>query len=198
MDEAHLGRNSARQSGLEHRFRFRQRVGTNHAGDVQADFGILEVIELRQNRLERLLCDRARRHPIDADLHHLQPGILQFLNQFARQEKSIRGQAGGKPEFAAVANELDHIGCMSGSPPTSAMRIVPRSRIFRIQIFRSSRLGCGRLVVVFGAIRAIEVALVRQIKTALQRFAIENALTGFQACCSRKIRGRFYRASFMR
>ena len=79
VNEANFGRNSARQSGLEHRLRFRQRIGANHAGDMQADFRILEVIELRQNRLERFLRDWARRHPIDADLHDLQAGLFQFL-----------------------------------------------------------------------------------------------------------------------
>jgi hypothetical protein len=35
-------------------------------------------------------------------------------------------------------------------------------------------------IVVFGAIGAIEVALVRHVKAALQRFAIEKTLTRFQ------------------
>ena len=49
-------------------------------------------------------------------------------------------------------------------------------------------------VVVFGAIGAIEIALVREVEAALERFAIENALSRIRADCSRKIRGRFYRA----
>ena len=35
-------------------------------------------------------------------------------------------------------------------------------------------------VIVFGAIGAIEVALIGQVNTALQRFAVEKTLTGFE------------------
>ncbi|PYL93308.1 MAG: hypothetical protein DME28_09415 [Verrucomicrobia bacterium] len=38
MHEANFRRNSARQTGLEHCARFGQRIGTNHSGDMQADF----------------------------------------------------------------------------------------------------------------------------------------------------------------
>ena len=35
-------------------------------------------------------------------------------------------------------------------------------------------------VVVFRAVRAIEIALIGQVKAALERLAVENALTGFE------------------
>jgi len=38
MHEANFRRNSARQTGLEHCPRFGQGIGTNHSGDMQADF----------------------------------------------------------------------------------------------------------------------------------------------------------------
>jgi len=38
VHEANFSRNSARQAGLEHCFRFRQGIRANHSGDMQADF----------------------------------------------------------------------------------------------------------------------------------------------------------------
>src|SRR6476660_1333036 len=69
----------------------------------------MKVIELRQNCLERLFCNWTRCHSIDADLHDLQAGVLQLLDELTRKEKPVGGQARGKPEFAAVANEFDNI-----------------------------------------------------------------------------------------
>src|SRR5260370_8075401 len=69
----------------------------------------MKIIELRQNRLERLFCNWTRCHPVDADLHDLQAGIFQFREKLTSEEKTVRGQAGGKAEFATVANEFDNI-----------------------------------------------------------------------------------------
>jgi len=38
VHQANLGGNSPRQASLEHGPRFGQRIGTNHSGDMQADF----------------------------------------------------------------------------------------------------------------------------------------------------------------
>ena len=46
-------------------------------------------------------------------------------------------------------------------------------------------------IVVFSAISAIEVALVRHVKTALQRFAVEKTLAGFQNVIARKFTADF-------
>ena len=46
-------------------------------------------------------------------------------------------------------------------------------------------------VIVFGAIGAIEVALVGEIETALQRLAIEEALAGFEQVIAGKFPADF-------
>src|SRR5437868_11438315 len=89
MHEANFRRNSARQTGLEHCPRLWQGISTNYSGDMQADFRITKIIELRQDRLERLLCNWTWRHPINADLHDLQTGIFQLRDEFT-DRKSTR------------------------------------------------------------------------------------------------------------
>ena len=46
-------------------------------------------------------------------------------------------------------------------------------------------------VIVFGAIGAIEVATIRNVETALQRFAIEDALPGFEQVVAGKFAADF-------
>jgi hypothetical protein len=46
-------------------------------------------------------------------------------------------------------------------------------------------------IVVFGAIGAIEVATIRHVKAALQRFAIEKTLTGFHNVVAGKFAADF-------
>src|SRR5947199_5284447 len=108
MHEANFGGNSARQTGLEHGPRFGQRIGTNHSGDMQADFRVTKIIKLRQDRLERFFRNWTRCHPINADLHDLEAGIFQFREKLTSEEKTVRRYAGGNAQVAAVANELDN------------------------------------------------------------------------------------------
>src|SRR5258708_36343849 len=67
------------------------------------------MIELGQDRLERLLCNWTRCHPVNANLHDLQAGIFQFREKLTGKEKTVSGPAGGKAQFAAIANDFDNI-----------------------------------------------------------------------------------------
>lgn len=104
VNEADFRRNSAGQARFQHSGGFRERVLAKHARDVEADFRVLEVVELWQDRFERLFRNGTGRHPIDADLHYLQAGLFQFPQTFARQEKTIRRQARRKTELPAIAH----------------------------------------------------------------------------------------------
>jgi hypothetical protein len=46
-------------------------------------------------------------------------------------------------------------------------------------------------VIVFCAVRAIEVALVREVETALKWFSVENTLPGFQQVVAGKFAANF-------
>jgi len=53
----------------------------------------------------------------------------------------------------------------------------PSSRIFRTHFFKSSMLGCGAGYCRNSVHKRNQVALVRHVKTALQRFAVTETLS---------------------
>jgi|SRR6266536_974825 len=140
----------------------------------------MKIIELRQNCLEGLLRNRARRHSINADLHDLEPGVFQFRDEFTREEETIGGQTRGKPEFAAVANEFDNIRMHERLAADESDAHGAKLANFPYPFFQIVEARVRPAVVVFGAIGTVEIATVRDVKTALQRFPIEETLTRFQ------------------
>src|SRR5438445_11203689 len=136
---------------------------------MQAYFLITRIIQLGQNRLERLFCNWTRCHPVNADLHDLQAGIFQFREKLTGQEKAVSGHAGGKAQFAAVANDFDNIRmhkrfATDESDPHSA-----KLTNFPYPFFQVVEARMRPAVVVLSAISTIEITTIRQ-KTALQRF----------------------------
>src|SRR6266404_1638167 len=140
----------------------------------------MKIIELRQNCLEGLLRNRARRHSINADLHDLEPGVFQFRDEFTREEETIGGQARGKPEFAAVANEFDNIRMHERLAADESDAHGAKLANFPYPFFQIVEARVRPAVVVFGAIGTIEIATIRDVKAALQRLAVEETLTRFQ------------------
>src|SRR6266480_5586365 len=147
---------------------------------MQADFRITKIIEFGQNRLERLFCNWTRCHPVNADLHHLQAGVFQFYDEFTRQEETVGGQAGGKAEFATVANEFDNIRMHQRLTADQSNAHGAKLTNFPNPFFQIVEARMRPAVVVLGAIGTIEIATVRDVKTALQGFAVEETLTRFQ------------------
>jgi hypothetical protein len=72
-----------------------------------------------------------------------------------------------------------------------------RATISRIDFFKSSRLGLRPAVVVLGAIGTIEIATVRHVKTALQRFPVDrtNEVSTIPCSCRTTRVSRAVRAS---
>src|SRR5260370_40185492 len=136
----------------------------------------MKIIELRQNRLERLFCNWTRCHPVDADLHDMQAGIFQFREKLTSEEKTVRGQAGGKAEFATVANEFDNIRmherlAADESDPHGAKVAnfpYPFSQIVEARVRPA--------VVIFGAINTIEISTIPSGNTAFQRVSVDETL----------------------
>src|SRR6266480_1361957 len=151
----------------------------------------MKIIELRQNCLEGLLRNRARRHSINADLHDLEPGVFQFRDEFTREEETIGGQARGKPEFAAVANEFDNIRMPERLAADESDAHGAKLANFPYPFFQIVEARVRPAVVVFGAIGTVEIATVRDVKTALQRFPIEETLTRFQNVIAGKFAADF-------
>ena len=147
---------------------------------MQADLGVLEVVEFWQNRLERFLCDRARCHAIDADLHYLQTGVFQLLQELACEQEAVRRQAGGESKLAAVTDDLDYVRVQQrlatdqGDAHRSEVADFadPKLEVFELRM----RLR----VIVLRAIGTIEVALIGQVEAALQRLSVENTLSRFK------------------
>src|SRR6266550_4530264 len=140
----------------------------------------MKIIELRQNCLEGLLRNRARRHSINADLHDLEPGVFEFRDEFTREEETVGGQARGKAEFAAVANEFDNIRMHERLAADKSDAHRPEFANFPYPFFQIIEARVRPAVVVLGAIGTIKIATVRDVKTALQRFPVEETHTGFQ------------------
>ncbi len=163
VHETHFCRDPARQAGLQHRARFRQRVLADHAGDVQADLGVAKVLELWQDGFERLLRDRTRCHPINADLHRLQPRFFEGANFLARQQETVCRQAGRKADFTAVTHQLDDVrmrqrlAADEGDSHRAEIADFPDPFLEVIDRRMWPR------VVVFRAISAIEVAAIRHV-----------------------------------
>ena len=110
----------------------------------------------------------------------MQARLFQFLEQFAREQKTIGRQAGGEAEFAAVTDDFDHVRVQERLAADQS-----NSHRSKIADFADPELEVFELwmrlrVIVFRAVGAIEVALIGQIETALERLAIENALSGFE------------------
>src|SRR5260370_5743853 len=140
----------------------------------------MKIIELRQNRLERLFCNWTRCHPVDADLHDMQAGIFQFREKLTSEEKTVRGQAGGKAEFATVANDFDNIRMQERLAADESDPDGAKVANFPYPFFQIVEARVRPAVVIFGAIGTIEIATIRDVKTALQRFTVDEALGRFQ------------------
>src|SRR5438874_8562166 len=150
-----------------------------------------KIIKLWQDRLERFLCNWTRCHPVDADLHDLQAGIFQFREKLASEEKTVRGQAGSKAQFAAVANEFDNIRMHKRLAADESDPHGAQLTNFPYPFFQIVEARMRPAVVVLGAIGTIEITAIRHIKTALQRFAVEETLTGFQNVIAGKFAADF-------
>src|SRR5436190_17895040 len=146
---------------------------------MKADFWDTKIIELRENCLEGLLRNRARRHSIHADLHDLEPGVFQFRDEFTREEEPISGQARGKPEFAAVTNEFHNIRMHERLAADESDAHGAKLANFPYPFFQIVEARMRPAIVVFGAIGTVEIPTVRDVKTALQRFAVGQTLTRF-------------------
>ena len=134
---------------------------------------------------------RARRHAIDADLHDLQAGLFQLLQQFAREEKTVGRQAGGESEFAAVADDLDHVRMQQRLAADESDSHRPEIADFSDPKLEVLELRMRLRVIVFRAVGAIEVALIGQVEAALKRLAVENALAGFEQVVAGKFAADF-------
>src|SRR3954469_13543973 len=140
----------------------------------------MKVIKLRQNCLECLFRNCTRRHPVNADLHNLQPGVFQFCDQFTREEETVGSQARGEPEFPAVADEFDNIRMHERLPAHESDAHRAKLANFPYPLFQIVEARMWPAIVVFGAIGTIEITAVRNVKAALQRFPIEETLTRFE------------------
>src|SRR6266566_4189295 len=158
---------------------------------MQADFRITKIIEFGQNRLERLFCNWTRCHPVNADLHHLQAGVFQFYDEFTRQEETVGGQAGGKAEFAAVANEFDNIRMHQRLTADQSNAHGAKLTNFPNPFFQIVEARMRPAVVVLRAIGTIEITTIRHVKTALQRFTVDEPLARFQNVITGKFAADF-------
>src|SRR5260370_29339054 len=135
----------------------------------------MKIIELRQNRLERLFCKWTRCHPVDADLHDLQAGIFQFREKLMSEEKTVRGQAGGKAEFATVANEFYNIRMHERLAADESDPHGAKVANFPYPFFQIVEARVRPAVVIFGAIGTIGIATIRDVKPALSPFAVDQS-----------------------
>src|SRR5207248_10915797 len=107
-------------------------------------------------------------------------GIFQLCDEFAREEKTIGGQAGGKTEFAAVANKFDNIWMHERLAADQSDAHGAKFPNFPNPFLQIVEAGMRPAVVVLGAIGTIEIATIRDVKTALEGFSVEETLTRFQ------------------
>src|SRR5207245_5720596 len=107
-------------------------------------------------------------------------GIFQFHEKLTSEEKTVRCQAGGKAQFAAVANEFDNIRMHKRLPADESDPHRAKLTNFPYPFFQIVEARMRPAVVVLGAICAIEITTIRHVKTALQRFAVDEAVTRLQ------------------
>src|SRR5882724_6591347 len=151
----------------------------------------MKIIELGQDRLERLFCNWTRCHPVNADLHDLQAGIFEFREKLTSEEKTVSGQAGGKAQFAAVANKFDNIRMHKRLAADQSDPHRAKLTNFPYPFFQIVEARMRPAVVVLGAIGTIEITAIGHVKTALQRFAVDEALARFQNVIARKFAADF-------
>src|SRR5207302_5450728 len=96
------------------------------------------------------------------------------------EKKAVRCETGGKAEFAAVANEFDNIRMHERLAADESDAHGAELANFKYPFFQIVEAWMRPAVVVLGAIATIKIATVRDVKTALQGFAVEETLTGFQ------------------
>ena len=180
VHESHFGRNAARQSGLKHGARFRQRVFANDAGDVQRDLRVAKVIELWQHRLERLFRDRTGCHAIDADLHRLEARIFECAQLLAREQETVCRSARRETQLATVAHQLDNIWMRERFAADERDPHRAEFANFAGPLLQVIERRMRTRVVVLRAIGAIEIASIRHVQAALQRSTVDQPLRRFE------------------
>src|SRR5262249_22250181 len=104
---------------------------------------------------------------------------------------SVCGQTRGKAQPTAIANELDNIRVRKRFAPDQSHAHCPKFANLSHPFFQVVDAWMRPAIVVFGAISAIEIATIRHVKAALQRFPIEKTLTGFHNVIAGKFAANF-------
>src|SRR5213075_708157 len=128
---------------------------------------------------------------VNADLHHLQAGIFQFREKLTSEKKAVGGQAGGKAQLATVANEFDNIRMHERLAADESDPHGAQLTNFPYPFFQIVEARMRPAVVVLGAIGTIEITTIRDVKTALQRLTVDQALTRFQNIITGKFTADF-------